>query len=144
MMKSLLKKVLGEGLISKLNGQRRLLALKFYGKKSIKIFSEITAKHHLDYWLAFGTLLGAYREKGFIQGDDDIDTAMFCTELTPDFISDLIKSGFKYEHTIMTDDCYYGQISFIYHGISFDIYGFRHSEDQSDRVISGFIPRALH
>ena len=43
----------------------------------LKYFDEKCAELNLDYYLVFGTLLGAIRHNGFIPWDADIDIAMF-------------------------------------------------------------------
>lgn len=42
----------------------------------LKEFDLFCKEHKLCYWLAYGTMLGAVRHKGFIPWDDDIDLLM--------------------------------------------------------------------
>jgi len=41
--------------------------------ETLKVFRDFCDAHHLRYFLAGGTLLGAIRHKGFIPWDDDVD-----------------------------------------------------------------------
>lgn len=42
----------------------------------LKVFSEICERHNIWYSLAYGTMLGAVREKGFIPWDTDADVVI--------------------------------------------------------------------
>lgn len=42
----------------------------------LRVFDCLCEKHGLEYWIGFGTLLGAVRHKGFIPWDDDCDVCM--------------------------------------------------------------------
>ena len=42
----------------------------------LKAYAEVCEKHNLRYFMAYGTLLGTVRHKGYIPWDDDIDVWM--------------------------------------------------------------------
>ena len=41
-----------------------------------QVFSKLCERHGLTYWVAYGSVLGAVRHKGFIPWDDDFDVLM--------------------------------------------------------------------
>lgn len=84
-----------------------------------KVFKEMGK----EYWLDFGTLLGAYRNKNFIKHDFDIDIAMFLEDYN-EFNEEIFnKYGFKKIKSFLIDNGEYGREETYEHsGVSIDIF----------------------
>ncbi len=82
--------------------------------QNLLLFKEVLDKHQLDFVLIYGTLLGAIREKGFIEHDYDIDTTLFDEKQLIKLIPELKKAGLvlvryteqQKAYSFMKDGCY--------------------------------------
>ena len=114
---------------------------KYINYKRNKIFKE-NAKEALitidnafqelgvDYWLEFGTLLGAVREKDFIEHDIDIDLGCFENNYNPQKEIVFKKYGLKKIQEILIDNGSYGrEETYQYKGINIDIFYFHQREN---------------
>lgn len=100
--------------------------------KNLLKFKEILDYLNIPFWLDGGTLLGAYRDTGFCEDDeDDIDLGMWNDDVEfnnnkVDLINIAIQAGFKIYHE------WKYQIAFKKEGFKIDL--FLHREIENDAV----------
>jgi hypothetical protein len=95
------------------------------GKEALFEIDKVFKELKIDYWLEFGTLLGAVREKDFIEHDLDIDLACFLKDFKPDNEKVFNKYGFKKIREFLIDDGKFGrEETYRYKGVDIDIFYF--------------------
>jgi len=96
-----------------------------YGLEALLKLKEALDSEGIIYWLEFGTLLGAYREKDFIAHDLDIDIGLFIENDHRKIEKALVKYGFKKQQQIEIDNGNYGlEQSYSYKGVTVDLFYF--------------------
>ncbi|WP_291259003.1 putative 2-aminoethylphosphonate ABC transporter permease subunit [Fusobacterium sp.] len=104
--------------------------LQEYGKEVLRVLNRVSEKTEVKYWLEFGTLLGKIRENNFIGHDINFDIGVMKEELTPDFLMELEKSGFKRKEFLSFDEGGLKGLTYIYQGIVIELFIFEREEDK--------------
>lgn len=90
---------------------------------ALDVFDRSLTQNGIPYSLAFGSLLGAVREKGFIKHDIDIDVFMWADDYSPVINKILCSNGFKLVHSYTVDEGEYGrEETYGYKGAYIDIF----------------------
>lgn len=99
--------------------------------KTMKTLKEIFDRHKIEYWLDEGTLLGAVREKKFIEWDHDIDFGVW-VETIPKIIplfDEIRKEGIEI--------CYFDwkqHIKFLSRGYEIDVFAYHLKNGNATRT----------
>ncbi len=100
-------------------------------REVLRLFVTCMEEQGIKYTLAFGSILGAIREHGFIKYDLDIDTAMWIDDFKPEMVEALERAGFTWLFSHKIDDGRLGrEDTFEYHGVRIDIFYFYPAVDQ--------------
>lgn len=102
---------------------RRINAFRKNALSILKEFHNCLEENNYFYTLAFGSMLGAVREKGFIKHDPDIDVYMWIEDRDEKFLSILEKHGFTLSHSFSIENRKWGyEETFEKDDVSIDIF----------------------
>ena len=93
------------------------------GLDVLSAFDKCLTENGFAYSLAFGTMLGAVREKGLIKHDFDLDVVLWEEDYTLNLRELLEKVGFRLEHELLVDEGRKGrEETYILNGVTIDIF----------------------
>ena len=91
--------------------------------EALECFDKCMREESIPYTLAFGTMLGAVREQGFIKHDIDIDTMMWYDDYVDSLPQILKVHGFKRIHSFLIEEGKLGrEETYEYMGVQIDIF----------------------
>lgn len=98
-------------------------SFKSNGVSVLDDFNKCLNKIGVPYCLAFGSMLGAVREKGFIKHDLDIDVFVWIEDHSQQLVDSLNKDGFKLIHVFLVEDGKLGrEETYEKNGVCIDIF----------------------
>ena len=122
LLNRILRLVCGEAYLNAKNKRKAIERLHKYGDEVIHKIMKIERETGTQFDLSFGTLLGAYREHGFIAHDDDVDLIMEIKYLSVELLGALRNEGFELNELFITSDYRGCQLPMKYKGLTCDIY----------------------
>ncbi|MBQ2561340.1 MAG: LicD family protein [Fibrobacter sp.] len=107
--------------------RKRQKVLHQNGLELLQKFKEACQECNVDYWVEFGTLLGAVRNKSFIPHDIDIDVAMMKDSYSAELEQRLTSKGFVKDHhfdrlIVQSGERTTSEHTFHYKGLAIDIF----------------------
>lgn len=119
--------------------KREAAAIKKHGLEVLSKVDEILVKKGIKPFFTFGLLLGAYRDKGFISYDYDLDIGMIDTERPDNMVDYMRDNGFQLVRQFYFKEN--GKITveqYEYNGVPVDFYYFFEKDENTVAVVVAF------
>jgi phosphorylcholine metabolism protein LicD len=101
------------------------------GQKALYAIDDAFKELNIEYWLEFGTLLGAVREKDFIGHDEDIDLGLFSVNYNKDNEKIFNKYGLIKVREILSENGDYArEETYTYNEVEIDLFYFHKREEE--------------
>ncbi len=105
--------------------------VKKHGVEVLALVDRILTEHGSKAFLSFGLLLGAYRDKGFIPYDYDLDLGILASERPDDIVEIMCRNGFKVvRQSYFKEDNRITIDQFSYNGVPVDFYYFFENDNE--------------
>lgn len=118
-------------IINQLKFKQQVHKMRKNGLEMLCIADKAFNSMGVKAFLSFGTLLGAYRDKGFIAYDPDVDLGVLDANLPENMIEVMAEYGFKlHKQNLIPTTGKVIEDTYIYKGIHLDI--FHYFEDDND------------
>ena len=93
------------------------------GLEMLDAANRVFATMNVRAFLTYGALLGAYRDKGFISYDPDIDLGVLATEIPDDLHKKMAKAGFVlHRQNVLAGSGQVFEETYIYKKLHLDIF----------------------
>jgi len=97
----------------------------------LKVLSDVFIELDIQWWLEYGTLLGAIRDNDFISHDIDIDLGLLLEDYSFEIEKVFLKYGFVKKRVFLIDNGVYGrEETYSYNGVDVDLFYFKQSGDK--------------
>jgi phosphorylcholine metabolism protein LicD len=107
-------------------------SVQTYGLESLKLAKDAFQEVKQEFWLDYGTLLGAIREKDFIGHDADIDVGTFfnSNKDAKRLEAAMIKRGFQKSREFWRDEKIVEE-TYLYKGVNLDVFYYYMGEKEN-------------
>lgn len=129
-------------IVSRLNrriAKREAAAIRKHGVEVLAKVDEVLTKQGITPFFVFGLLLGAYRDKGFISYDYDLDIGIMGSERPDNMLDYMRENGFRLVRQFyIKENGWISVEQFEYNGVPVDFYYFFEKDEDTVAVIVPF------